>query len=334
MLINNKVLDEKKVTALITRIKKKKELKEVSSDFVYDCLFDFLQQNPKLVPMLTDNFNPKSSYYKQIIKEVRARLRKVYGLFRVEEGAKHLRVLVSELLESGKSKQAGKNKHKELITRILSTHASTKERLPFYSQLYKKIFALTGKPETIIDFGCGINPFSVHFMELKKITYYAYDISEDEIRSLQLFFKHEHAANKNFTGRAKVMDVFQWVRLKESRENAPADICFLFKMTDILDSSGKGHKTSGAVIAGVPAKYVVVSFPTKTMSGKKMNFPRRKWIELMCARLGYSFWILEFGNEVFYVIKKHPNTDSGPNTAPALPHSCRKYSLNPQTGAL
>ena len=83
----------------------------------------------------------------------------------------------------------------------------------------------------------------------------------------------------------------------------PADLCFLFKMTDILDQ-GKGHKVTEEIIRKVPAKFVVVSFPTKTMSGKRMNYPRRKWIELMCQRLNYEVKIIEFSNELFYVIKK------------------------------
>ncbi|HLC81207.1 MAG TPA: hypothetical protein VJH68_00975, partial [Candidatus Nanoarchaeia archaeon] len=54
----------------------------------------------------------------------------------------------------------------------------------------------------------------------------------------------------------------------------------------------------------IPASFVVVSFPIKTMSGKKMNFPRRRWIELMCKRLGYAFNLIESENELFYVLKK------------------------------
>ena len=81
-----------------------------------------------------------------------------------------------------------------------------------------------------------------------------------------------------------------------------ADIAFLFKMTDVLDR-GKGHKKTEEVLKRIPAKFVVISFPTITMSGKKMNFPRRKWVELLCDRLDYTFRVLEFSNELFYVIK-------------------------------
>ena len=74
-------------------------------------------------------------------------------------------------------------------------------------------------------------------------------------------------------------------------------------MTDVLDK-GKGHKTSEEIIKAIPAKFVVVSFATLTISGKKMNYPRRGWIELMCKRLGYEFKLLEFSNELFYVVMK------------------------------
>ena len=35
-----------------------------------------------------------------------------------------------------------------------------------------------------------------------------------------------------------------------------------------------------------------------------MNHPRRKWIELMSERLKYQISVLEFENEIFYVLKK------------------------------
>ena len=35
-----------------------------------------------------------------------------------------------------------------------------------------------------------------------------------------------------------------------------------------------------------------------------MNHPYRGWIEQMCRRLGYFYEILEFENEIFYLIQK------------------------------
>ena len=87
------------------------------------------------------------------------------------------------------------------------------------------------------------------------------------------------------------------------RKYRRTDVCFLFKMTDVLDKN-KGHKATEEMLKRIPAEYVVVSFATKTMSGKKMTAPRRNWMEWLCKRLRYEYTILEFPNELFYVVKK------------------------------
>jgi len=66
-------------------IKKKKELREISDIFIDQILVKYFTQQPKLMLVLD---KPKSSKYKKIVKEVRAKLRRVYGLFRAKEEAK------------------------------------------------------------------------------------------------------------------------------------------------------------------------------------------------------------------------------------------------------
>lgn len=271
------------INSLVFDIKKKKELKEISSDFVKKELLAYLTQNPKLKPFL-EKAHSKSAVYKQIVKEVRAKLRRVYGLFRDDN--KERSKLIKELSQ-------GKN----VIKEILLTHSSTKERFPFYNELYQKIFTITGKPKTILDLGSGINPFSYFYMKLKKLIYYAYELNQEEVKNINLYFRLLNKNNSDFKGKAQVLDLLKFKTLPE------ADLAFLFKMTDVLDR-GKGHKKTEEVLKKIPAKYLIISFPTITMSNKKMNFPRRKWVELLCERLGYQFEVLEFSNELFYVIKK------------------------------
>jgi len=253
---------------LVKDIKQKKELAGISDKIVLEQLERYLTQNPKL-----NVENKRSSEYKMMIKEVRAKLRRAYGLFREEK------------IESN-----GFND----LTQILASHSSTRERLEIYSQLYKQIFKITGKPKIIIDLGCGINPLSYGFMKLKA-QYYAYDINEKEIALINDYFKQEKVL-----GKASVLDVS---KVEEVKKLPSADLAFLFKITDILDR-GKGHKKTEDVLVAVPTKWVVISFPTLTMSGKPMNAPRRKWMEWLCQRLGYSYEVLEFSNEIFYVVRK------------------------------
>src|SRR3989344_4118039 len=202
---------------IIIEIKKKKEFSGLEDKFINKELDLLLKRNPNLKYFLNQ---PRSEKYKRIIKAVRAELRRNYGLFRVGKENKR-----DKLVEEFKSRQ-----NVEIVKKILSTHASTKERLDKYAGIYHQIFKKTGKPKSVL--------------------------------------------------------------------------AFLFKITDIVDK-GKGHKNSEILISRTPAQYVVVSFPTITMSGKKMNFPRRRWVELMCERLGYGIESFQTDNEIFYVIRKN-----------------------------
>ncbi len=294
MNISGQHLDSERIAQLITNIRQKKELRSLSREFVQEQLLLFLEREPKMLRFLLQNPSSRSEIYKHIVKELRKGLRRAYGLFRWDEELHERQQLVEELV-SKKPKD-----WKRLVTQILATHASTQERLSFFEKLYRQIFAITRKPKRIIDLGCGLHPYAIPFMKLQKLEYFAYDLSEEELQTLEQFFAFLHTKNPQFLGHAALLDLFHWQELKHLKK---ADVCFLFKMTDVLDR-GKGHKVTEAVLREVPARCVVVSFPTKTMSGKRMNYPKRKWIELLCDRLGWTFTLLEFANEVFYVIEK------------------------------
>lgn len=301
VLIGNTMIDEENVLQLLKDIKKKKELQNLSEDFIREQLSQFLQQDRKAATFLADTYSRRSVRYKSIIKQLRARLRKWYGLYRRSEDSQRLHELVEMLVER---KGGRKVIDQALIRTILATNSSTRERLPCYEELYEQLFKITGRPRSIIDLGCGINPFSIPLLPApwpgQKLTYQAFDLNEDEIALLQEFFEHLHSLDRNFKGSAKVLDALHFAALLDLKK---VDICFLFKMTDVLDR-GKGHTATEAVIHSVPARWVVVSFPTKTMSGKRMTAPKRNWMDWLCRRRGYQYTLLEFKNELFYVVKK------------------------------
>jgi len=275
MLIGSRKVSKKVVDKLVLGIKKKKEFSCLADSFVEERLKQYLKREAKLVSFLVGKFSEKSGRYKEIVKGVRKELRKVYGLFQRD---------VKRQVDS-------KQQYKE----ILSSHASTRERLSFYSSLYKKLFKITGKPKSILDLGCGLNPFSIPFMGLRKLKYYAYDVNVEEMDLIRKYFRL--LKSKDFFGTVGISDLLKLDKLEK------VDVCFLWKVTDVLDR-GKGHKKSEEVIVKVPARFVVVSFPTFTVRGVRMRKPRRKWVELMCKRLGFPFEIIEEKNEIFYVVRK------------------------------
>ena len=72
--------------------------------------------------------------------------------------------------------------------RILVLHRSTRERMDFYPILYDRIFAIIGKPKSILDLGCGMNPLSLPYMELRGVKYLAAELTKEDTDFLQRYF--------------------------------------------------------------------------------------------------------------------------------------------------
>src|SRR3989344_7616296 len=133
-MVKDNFISEQNIYILINEIKKKKELRQVNDNFVRENLFAYLQQNVKSRGDFSGKLNVKSANYKKVVKEVRAKLRRMYGLFRVEEEVKEREVLLKEWIG------ASENKKGAILNKLLETHSSTKERLSFYKKLYSPIF--------------------------------------------------------------------------------------------------------------------------------------------------------------------------------------------------
>lgn len=184
------------------------------------------------------------------------------------------------------------------IFEINVIHLSMEEREPHYRPIYEKIFAITGRPKKIIDIACGTNPLSYPQMGLGRVEYIAWDVSEPCIKLVREFF-----SKNKIKGRAQVADVLS-LRKQDLFAHVPMqDVCFLFKALDSLEPT-KGHTFAELIITKVPARYVVASFSTKTITGKPMRHPYRGWMDRMLERLKYDFHIFVQGDEIFYVIKK------------------------------
>lgn len=238
---------------ILEEIKGKKY--RVPESFVKYLLDYYLVRNPKAKRYLE---NTKSKKYKKIIKDIRSMLHKIVGAYI--------------------SKKEG-----------LAAHASSRERISFYKRIYSKIFSITGKPKSILDLGCGLNPLSYKMMDVDAV-YYAYDLDERNVEKVKDFF------NKN-----KIKGFVKLENILEKKDFEKADITFLFKLLDCLDF--KGHKNAEALIKKLNTKWTVVSFSTLTLGRRSMRHPYRGWFERMLERLRLSYVKFFEENEVFYVIK-------------------------------
>jgi 16S rRNA (guanine(1405)-N(7))-methyltransferase len=250
---------------LISEIKKSRKYKDISEDVIKAKVDEYLAKN-------------KNADKKIALKDIKADLHKSHGSFRFQDKK------LDELL------------NKKDFIGILDSNRSTKERLTDYESIYERIFAITGEPMSILDLGCGLNPCSIPIMRLNSLLeYYAFDINKSEMNFLNKFFE-----TFNINGAAQTLDL---TRIENIEKLPEADICFMFKLVDILEKGG--HKYSEEIIKVLSKKcsFIVVSFATKTLSGRKMMFAERGWIERMLQRIGMKFNKLIFDSEVFYVIK-------------------------------
>ena len=167
-------------------------------------------------------------------------------------------------------------------------HVSLEERKEFYEKLKEIIDELGIK--SILDIGCGLNPIMI---AEKNFKYCAIDINEEYIKIINKKFKES-----GIDGTALSKDV----RKIDYSELPFYDLVLMMKILDLLES--RGHKLAEKIITSLKCKFIIVSFSTKTLSGKPMNHPQRGWIERMLNRVGYSFSMFKFRNEIFYLIRK------------------------------
>jgi len=275
--------DEKQETIkeLVFKIKQSKKYKNISESVILGKVLEYVKRNPKF-----EEYKEKF-----ILKEIKAMLHSVHGSFQFSFGNKRRNQYMEEL----------KNDTLDLdvIDKILETNKSTKERLGNYSEAYSEILKITNKPNIIVDLGCGLNPVAFPYMNLdRKAKYYAYDINEDDNKFLNEFFEIE---KEDIIGKAELINLQD---INEIERIPKCDLCLMFKLVDVLEKNG--HKHSEAIITKLTdkCKFMVVSFATSSLGGKKMKFKDRGWVERMLSRLEFKFEMFELENELFYVIWK------------------------------
>lgn len=263
---------------IIKKIKESKKYSGITIEVINREVDSFIKRVPEYFH-LKENF---------ILKQIKERLHKIYGSFQTTKKSK-----AKKLLE-----ELRKNKDNQIVREILATNRSTKERLGKNGFIYGKIFGITGKVNSILDLGCGLNPISYPYMEIENdIRYYAYDINENDLNIIKEFFDIYR-----LNGHAEAIDL---KNIESIKKLPAAELCLMFKVLDPLENNLNNHKLSEEIIKILSQKcrFIVVSFATKTISGKKMNYPHRGWIERMLDRIKLKFERFETDNEIFYVVK-------------------------------
>ncbi len=144
---------------IVKEIKKKKELRTISDEFVLNLLKNELDKREYLYNIINKSRSIKelkrNEQFLYFFKEMRKLLHEIYGVFAPKDIKKMWNVIYSDIPLENK------------IIEVLKMSRPTKERLNFYPDIYEKIF--NGKPESILDLASGINPPSIYFSKRSPI---------------------------------------------------------------------------------------------------------------------------------------------------------------------
>ena len=187
------------------------------------------------------------------------------------------------------------DKQKEYCSELLKAHVSTKERLEILPGFYREIFAVTGKPRTICDLACGLNPLTCPWMELdEKPEYFAYDIREDRVNFINAFFKAAGLLELAFA-RDIAVDI----------PEEHSDVCFLLKEIHRMEQRKKGLTLE--MLKKINADFIVVSLPTGNMNKTRdLSKSYKNMFYKIVKSEDWEIKELHFSNEMVFVITKNP----------------------------
>jgi 16S rRNA (guanine(1405)-N(7))-methyltransferase len=228
-------------------------------------LIDSIQSSKKYATICVDTIKRigerelrKNTDIKVAIKATKKKLHQIFGCYTL--GRKLDYDEIYENLKAAYDTQL-ETEIKRACRCVLMLHTSTKERITILEKFYNAIFDITGQPQIIIDIACGLNPLTLHWMDLKETTQYlAYDIDENAVDFINRYLK--------LTG-LRSMALAQDVIIQPPM--IEADVALLLKTIPCLERQEKG--CSIRLMEALQTKHIVVSFPVKSVGGKSKGMP-------------------------------------------------------------
>ena len=181
------------------------------------------------------------------------------------------------------------------LTEALLQHASTRERLPLSAMdaLYARIFAVTGRPETVLDLACGLNPV---YLAARGLAVTGVDIQRPATDLINNAMGKQHG----LPARAFCADLLTPGSLPEGRFS----LALAFKLLPILETQKTG--AAERLLRMVDADWLAVSYPTRTLGGRNVGMAAH-YVEWMEKRLPEELTVeasFTEGSELVYVLRR------------------------------
>jgi 16S rRNA (guanine(1405)-N(7))-methyltransferase len=228
---------------------------------------------------------------KRAIKATKSRLHQVHGAYESAVDYEQAHRSLQRAYTQGTEQEV-----RAACTRLLSLHASTRERLPVLALFYAQIYAQTGVPHTLLDLACGLNPLSTPWMGLGEgATYYAYDIDVERVA-----FLNSCLTLAGMTPGARLQDVIC------DPPTERGDVALLLKTSTCLERQRRGSTL--ALLDALQVPYAVVSYPVKSLGSREKGMPEsyeRAFREMVSGR-PWAVTRLAFESELAFIVHKGP----------------------------
>lgn len=217
-------------------------------------------------------------------KAAREALHGITGAFLTLDEARRCNEAMRAWAESGRADAD--------LEHMLDRHASTRERLPLLRMdaIYARIFDVTGRPSSVLDLACGVNPL---YLGARGIPTLGVDISGQSVEILNAFGEF-----------APVSAVCADLLCENAIPKRRFDAALLFKILPLLERQRPGAAMD--TMTAIDAKYLVVSFPTRTLGGRNVGMAEQysQWMENHLPENHTVAARFEEKNELFYILEE------------------------------
>jgi 16S rRNA (guanine(1405)-N(7))-methyltransferase len=231
----------------------------------------------RTVEKFVDRYSPK-----ELEKNVKRELHRIWGSFLSRPDFDKLFKKVRDRVDSGEDEL-------RVINDLLLLQSSTKERREILDSFYSEIFKITGVPNRITEYGCGINALTYPWIN-NNIEYIGYDVDRELVEFINSFYNF-----LGFNDRAEVR--LGDVLLMDFKDS---DITFLLKLLPLLE------KQELRILDSISSEYIVVSYPTESISGKDVGMVDnyRDSFNSLVKDKGWDIDELLFDKELVFVVGK------------------------------
>ena len=222
----------------------------------------------------------------QVLQSVKRKLHNIVGLYLDDLDYAEWMEIISSLPDEPLQEDI-----QSICLDVMSHHESTKERLRYLDAFYQSILCVCPEPNCVLDLACGLNPFSLPFMNLPPETaYHAYDIHAPRVALINQFFKI-----MNRPELAEVRDIL--IHPPQTR----ADAVFLFKEAHRIEKRKAGANRE--LVNAVNARFIFLSLPNHCLNGK---YDLHKRMRMLASSIfkGETVEEIEFSAETIYWVER------------------------------